>query len=250
MSRGRNAVKEDHHCGIEASSGHKLHTDELHSRGAKRIMPSKRAPRKKADPAAPAFFSKQPGRGSIAARIRSLRLRKGITLEDLSELTQLDRGYLSRIERGHKTPSIATLMKVGEALGVQMSHLFGETVEPGAIKVVRHGERTPLHHEGAHSGEAFYLIMPQSESSRVSMGLLQPTAVSSIGAADHAGEEIIYVLDGQAEVSFADRKVVLGAGDCVRFDGHLKHAIRKVGHARARALVIVVQDPAKASRAT
>ena len=226
-------------------------------------MPSKkRAPRKKADPAAPAFFSKQPGlqpaqgSGSIAARIRSLRLRKGITLEDLSELTQLDRGYLSRIERGHKTPSIATLMKVGEALGVQMSHLFGETVEPSAITVIRHSEHTPLHQEGpaagraAHSGEAFYLIMPQSESSRVSMALLQPTAENSIGAADHAGEEIIYVLDGQAEVSFADRKVVLGAGDCVRFDGHLKHAIRKVGHARARALVIVVQDPAKTSRAT
>src|ERR1700691_1220500 len=73
---------------------------------------------------------------AISARIKSLRRKKGITLERLASETGLDRGYLSRIERGQKTPSIAALLKIAAAMRVQMAHLFGEGVGPYSIAVV------------------------------------------------------------------------------------------------------------------
>jgi len=80
------------------------------------------------------------------------------------------------------------------------------------------------------------------------MVMVSPGSETVLGPANHPGEEIVFVLEGQAEVSFADRKVTLAEGDCVHFDGHMKHAIRKVGQGRAQALVIVIQDLPKGRR--
>jgi transcriptional regulator with XRE-family HTH domain len=199
--------------------------------------PARPAPRVRAKPASP----------SIAARIRSIRQRKGITLEQLASDCGLDRGYLSRIERGHKTPSIGALMKVGEALDVQMAHLFGESIEPSAITVVRRTQYTAFPGPPG-SKDVFEMVMPESAARRVSLVMVSPGPESATGAAEHSGEEIIFGLEGQTEVSFADRTISIAAGDCVHFDGHLKHSIRKLGSARARALVIIVQDLRKGSR--
>src|SRR5882757_10897503 len=179
-----------------------------------------------------------PSSASIAARIRTIRRRKGVTLEKLAEMCSLDRGYLSRIERGQKTPSVATLLNIGEALGVQMSHLFGETVEPNAITVIRHNQYTPFPGP-AGAKDTMLMITPESAARRASLVLFEPGTETTIGAAEHSGEEILFMLEGQAEVKFVDRNLTLSQGDCVHFDGHLKHEIRKVGHGRARMLVFV-----------
>jgi transcriptional regulator with XRE-family HTH domain len=189
----------------------------------------------------------EPTPPSIAARIRSIRQRKGITLEELARECGLDRGYLSRIERGHKTPSIGALMKVGEALDVQMAHLFGESIEPSAITVVRRNQYTTFPGPPG-AKDIFEMVMPESAARRVSLVMVSPGPETTTGAAEHPGEEIIFGLEGQTEVSFADRTITIAEGDCVHFDGHLKHSIRKVGSARTRALVIIVQDLRKGSR--
>lgn len=174
----------------------------------------------------------------IAARLRSIRRHKGVTLEQLSALCGLDRGYLSRIERGQKVPSLAALLSIGKALDVQMAHLFGETVGPSPITVVRHAQYKDF--PGARTGhEHFAMIMPQSETRRLSLVMLSPDSTPTPGGVEHAGEEIVFVLDGEIEVSFVDRKVSLAQGDCVHFDGHLKHAIRRIGNRPSRALIIV-----------
>lgn len=193
--------------------------------------------------------SAEPNPASIAARIRSIRQRKGVTLEQLAAQCALDRGYLSRIERGHKTPSIATLLKIGEALGVQMAHLFGEAVGPDAITVVRHTEYKPFPGPSNGKEHALTMVLPQSAARRLSLVMVSPGAAPTLGSADHSGEEMIFVLEGEVEVSFADRKVALSEGDCVHFDGHLKHGVRRLGTGRARALIVVGQDLAKGVRA-
>lgn len=174
----------------------------------------------------------------IAARLRAIRRHKGVTLERLSSLCGLDRGYLSRIERGQKTPSLAALLSIGKALDVQMSHLFGETVGPSPITVVRQAQYKDF--PGVRSAhEQFAMVMPHSETRRLSLVMVSPGTAPIAAGVEHAGEEIVFVLDGEIEISFVDRKVCLAQGDCVHFDGHLKHAIRRTGTRAARALVIV-----------
>ena len=70
---------------------------------------------------------------NIGQRIRQLRESRGMTQSQLQARSRVSRSYLSRIESGQMTPSLGTLEKIAEALGVGLNRFFvpetnGETV--------------------------------------------------------------------------------------------------------------------------
>jgi len=58
--------------------------------------------------------------------VRKLRMERNLSQEKLSELSGLDRSYVSEIERGEKTASIRTLVKLAEGLDISPSSLLAE----------------------------------------------------------------------------------------------------------------------------
>jgi len=60
----------------------------------------------------------------IGARIKEIRNKKGITQEQLSERMEINPKYLSSIERGKENPTLNTLIKLSESLGVDLSEIF------------------------------------------------------------------------------------------------------------------------------
>jgi mannose-6-phosphate isomerase-like protein (cupin superfamily)/DNA-binding XRE family transcriptional regulator len=165
-----------------------------------------------------------------------------MTLAQLAAETDLDKGYLSRIERGQKSPSISTLLKIAEALEVQVGLLFGETTAEDAIFVVRGDQHVDMTPDDASGMGLLQAILPASNRRRLSLFVIEPGQATSGPLADHPGDETVYVLSGSLQIEFPDRSVDLHAGDCVHFDGHLRHDIRQLGESRARALVMIAQD--------
>src|SRR5260370_6737934 len=73
------------------------------------------------------LFEKWPNRETvenIGQRIRQLRESRGMTQSQLQARSRVSRSYLSRIESGQMTPSLGTLEKISEALGVGLSRFF------------------------------------------------------------------------------------------------------------------------------
>jgi len=64
--------------------------------------------------------------------VRAARERKGFTQERLAEVASLNRSYLGEIERGLVTPSLSTISKLAEALGLAASELISHTEQPSA----------------------------------------------------------------------------------------------------------------------
>ena len=62
----------------------------------------------------------------IGNRIRQLRVKNGLTLEELASRCELTKGFLSQLERNLNSPSIATLEDITEALGSSLSDFFKE----------------------------------------------------------------------------------------------------------------------------
>jgi len=74
---------------------------------------------------------------SIGTRIIQLRNQKGLTQQQLSDLTGLAASYLSRIENRHLEPRPHTLSKIALALGVPMSEIFQErSTQLGTLQCV------------------------------------------------------------------------------------------------------------------
>lgn len=55
--------------------------------------------------------------------LRQLRVEQGVSQERLAHIADLDRTYVSGIERGERNPSLANILKLTDALGVKLSEL-------------------------------------------------------------------------------------------------------------------------------
>ena len=57
---------------------------------------------------------------AIGAKIRELRIRNGLTQEELANRSELSKGFISQIESEQTSPSIATLVDILECLGTNL----------------------------------------------------------------------------------------------------------------------------------
>ena len=62
----------------------------------------------------------------IGGKIKGLRLKLGLTQEELAARTELSKGFISQLERNLTSPSIATLTDILEALGTDLASFFSE----------------------------------------------------------------------------------------------------------------------------
>lgn len=179
--------------------------------------------------------------------VRELRVRRGLTLDELAEQTGLSKAHLSRFERGEKFLSVAALMRVAGALGASVSAMLGESVTADALHVVRNNERTARKAPKEDGGYRFAtLSRPGRETGPTAFIVDIPARSRRMSNAYHAGEELLFVVEGRVEIEFPDRKVLLGKGDYLQFPGHLRHAVKGLAP-RSQVLVVVVsQESAKA----
>lgn len=65
----------------------------------------------------------------LGARIKQVRLNKGLTQEKLSEMCGLSLTYLGVIENGHKKLSVRTLVKIARVLDVSTDYLLSDSLK-------------------------------------------------------------------------------------------------------------------------
>ena len=66
----------------------------------------------------------------VGTRLRQLREQKGLSQGDIEKRTGLLRCHISRVENGHKLPSLETLEKFASALEVPLYQIFYDGSEP------------------------------------------------------------------------------------------------------------------------
>src|SRR5690554_4242064 len=84
---------------------------------------------------------------TLGEAIRKLRLRKGMTLEELGRRASLSTGMLSKIESGNGNPSINSLRQISEALGVPVAYLFSLEAD-AAVDPVAYNHKQIYSYEG------------------------------------------------------------------------------------------------------
>lgn len=167
-------------------------------------------------------------------RVRELRTGQGISLREASKRSGLSVSFLSAIERDATGVSVATLQRLTAAYGVTLLDLFESS--PGGGHRVRPGERPSLELDG--SGVRI------EQLARASVRLEPQLFVLSAGAASqgdyaHAGEEFLFVLEG--ELTFwvgARERYRLRTGDSLTFPSNLPHRWRNRAGGETRLLWI------------
>jgi transcriptional regulator with XRE-family HTH domain len=184
----------------------------------------------------------------IGERVRARRHARGFTLDELAGRSGVSRRMLVNVEQGTSNASIATLLRLGEALGIGLPDLVAPDDTRGPLQVNEGGSRTPLW-SGTHGGEAM-----------LTAAITAPDVVElwdwTLAPGDaHASEphvagarELIHVIEGEIVLSVDGEEAVLRDGDAASFAGDAVHGYRNDGPARAR-FALTVFEPAPATSA-
>lgn len=185
---------------------------------------------------------------AIGARVKQERATRGWTLDQLAAAASVSRRMVINVEHGEVNPSVGTLLRLSDALGVGLPALV-EPPETRPVKVTRAGDGAQLW-SGAAGGRGVLVA-----------GTTPPDVVElwdwSLGPGDrhasddHAAgtEELIHVLEGAITVEIDDQAITLETGDAVSFPGDVDHAYANP-HAAPARFSLTVFEPGVGSPAT
>jgi len=195
------------------------------------------------DPAHPTRLKEVEGKKeSLSDRIRRVREMRGLTIRDLSSRTGIDIDTLESIESGKIIPALGQLVKLGRALDMKMGYFISPGIDK-LMTVVRKHERRPISRYGeTKSIECgyFYESLAPEKANRLMepfIVTLVPTNLEEFSA--HAGQEFIYVLEGEMKVQVGDRVDFLKPGDAVYYDSNQPHFVRCAGTTATKILAVL-----------
>lgn len=185
----------------------------------------------------------------VGEKIKKLREERGLSLPELAEKSGFSSALLSQIENHMISPPLGTLIKIGQALEVPIGHFFEDKSEAPFV-IVRADERKHISRVASKEGVKFgyrYESLAQDKKNRYMepfLVTLEPATKKDRNSYSHEGEEFIFVLDGEMEVTLEDHTDILKPGDCIYFDSKLRHRVECVGDKEAR-IVAVIHAPHK-----
>jgi transcriptional regulator with XRE-family HTH domain len=180
----------------------------------------------------------------IGKKIRELRKKAGLVLQNLSDRTGLSKPLLSQIEKEVVSPPIATLLKISKALNINISFFFQENTLEEKVVLVRKDESKVIDSRffGREESGYYYEALAYKKSKKYMEPFLvefKRKRVDQLSYFSHDGEEFIYLLEGNLEFRTEDQQYVLQPGDSLYFESSAPHAYRAMGRRNARALTVV-----------
>jgi len=175
-----------------------------------------------------------------------LREERGLTDEDVCQRTGLDPEELGRIETDATSPPLGVLIRIAKALDMKL----GRFLSSGATKpfaIVRKENRRVIARFTSAKDNAYgytYESLAPDKKDR-HMEPFMVTLMPSSGKKElstHAGQEFIYVLEGDMEVALDDKTEILHPGDSIYYDSTVPHLVRCHGDKETVILAVLYTE--------
>lgn len=176
----------------------------------------------------------------IGARVRHERATRGWTLDQLAAAAGVSRRMIVNVEQGEVNPSIGTLLRLSDALGVGLPALVEPPAQPDE-RVTRAGA-APVLWRGEHGGTGALVSGTASpDLAELWHWTMQPG--ERYASEPHAPSlrELLHVLEGAMRIEVGDRVHELGTGDAITFRGDVPHSYACAGDTAARFSLAVFE---------
>lgn len=181
---------------------------------------------------------------TVGERIRALRIRRGLTLDGLAEVSGVSRAMISRIERAEASPTAALLARLCAALGVSLSVFFSSDEEEGGPLARRRDQ--PVWRD-PESGYLRRAVSPAGTGSGTDIIEVDFPARAEVRFPGHLSgrsqTQHVWVFDGTIELEVGDGVHRLEAGDCLFMNVADVKAYRNPTDRPARYAVVIALGP-------
>ncbi|MGC4378682.1 XRE family transcriptional regulator [Fictibacillus sp. Mic-4] len=159
----------------------------------------------------------------IGKKIKNLRLKKGLTQEELGERTDLSKGYISQLERDLSSPSMETFFDILEVLGCTPKQFFDEEEREQKV-VYKEEDQTGFIDE--ERGYRIQWLVPESNEKEMEPVRLTLQAKGEFKQFEPSlSETFAFVLSGRIAVRLGKRTYFAKAGESIYFHASDEHQI-------------------------
>jgi transcriptional regulator with XRE-family HTH domain len=179
----------------------------------------------------------------IGPKLHLLRRGKGLSLQQLGAASDVSAAAIHKIERNGMVPTITTLLKLGDALGVPVSYFVDEEDEtPEPVHVTRSGARSTVY--TPHKGLVLEGISGSYRQfqTAAAVSTVKPGAHSGDKLLEHPGEELVHVTAGVLTFEVGTQTFELEAGDSLHFSGQVPHRWANQGQVPAVAVWMALRN--------
>lgn len=173
----------------------------------------------------------------LGRRIRAIRESKSLPLRAVAESAGVSESFVSQVERGVASPSVASLRAIARALGESIASFFDEGNEGGQL--VRVKDRRRLVHP-KRQWEDLLLTPRTSKRLQVILSTTEPGAGSGDEPYSHdSDEECVLLLKGRLEFWVGEERYLMEEGDALVFESRIPHRNTNPGPGKAEILWII-----------
>lgn len=169
----------------------------------------------------------------VGKKIKKERLRKKMSLDRVANETGFSIEYLKKLEAGKEIPPVGALLQIARALEIDSGFFLREQESSLKSRIKAYTKRTDNY--------AYTTLTPGAESKHLKAFKVEIEAMQDhkgVGY-QHEGEEFIYVLSGQIELTVGDHVNVLDSGESLHFNSGIRHLLKNIGKKKAELLVVI-----------
>jgi transcriptional regulator with XRE-family HTH domain len=177
--------------------------------------------------------TKAPKPTPVGKRIKTVRTRKKMSLDQVANDTGRSIDYLKRVESGKEMPPVGTLLQIARSLQIDSGFFLREQSETRKARAKAFTKRT--------ADYAYTTLTPGAENKHLKAFRIHIDARQDhkgVGY-QHEGEEFVYVLKGDVEIAVGDHINRLGPADALHFNSAIQHHMRNPGDVDAELLVVI-----------
>jgi quercetin dioxygenase-like cupin family protein/DNA-binding XRE family transcriptional regulator len=164
---------------------------------------------------------------AVGPRLRALRRSRDVTLTQLSRATGISVSTLSRLESGHRKPTLALLLLLARAHEVPLDELVDAPTDDPRV------HQKPL----VRNGMTFLPLTRRPGGVRAYKQIIPPHwPKPEPEPRSHEGYEWLYVLSGRLRLLLGEHDIILKTGEVAEFDTHVPHALTNPGDHPAEVL--------------
>lgn len=178
----------------------------------------------------------------IGMKVKKARLQEGLKITDVSRISGISQGMVSKIENAQVSTSLDTLSKLCSVIGLPISKLFSDFDKPeGGAQFTKADTGLEVVRRGTDKGHSYQLLTYQRGGKKN----FEPFLVTMDDLSEvfptfsHPGEEFLYLLSGKLTYRHGNHTYEMEAGDSLTFDAEVPHGPEKLEEVPIKLLSII-----------